>query len=300
MLFKRSDTSKNSTTTSPSAGSTGSTGCASASAGCTSASAGCTSASTSGASSASSKHCHQKAKGKKQQSKTSKDKSCNSRARAKDRLSALIKNELPEELGSASVAERLKAVLKDSPRARAEQEAELMEPSIQSDGAGAGADAEACAEACAGSSDSNEPRFYAPVVVYTVEELAQAQKDKAERIVVKGELAEKLKVALKGLRSIGAGSLNTLALCLSGAALLAPFTGGVSLGAAGTAMGTLGAALTATAIAAISAIGLALVIAVFKGYDEVKLGGGGVELVIKKHKDKKQAKRFCLLACSEN
>ena len=287
MLFKRSDTSKNSTTTSPSAGSTGSTGCASASAGCTSASAGCTSASTSGASSASSKHCHQKAKGKKQQSKTSKDKSCNSRARAKDRLSALIKNELPEELGSASVAERLKAVLKDSPRARAEQEAELMEPSIQSDGAGAGADAEACAEACAGSSDSNEPRFYAPVVVYTVEELAQAQKDKAERIVVKGELAEKLKVALKGLRSIGAGSLNTLALCLSGAALLAPFTGGVSLGAAGTAMGTLGAALTATAIAAISAIGLALVIAVFKGYDEVKLGGGGVELVIKKHKDKK-------------
>ena len=280
MLFKRSDTSKNSTTTSPSAGSTGSTGCASASA-----SAGCTSASTSGASSASSKHCHQKAKGKKQQSKTSKDKSCNSRAMAKDRLSALIKNELPEERGAASVAERLKAVLKDSPRARAEQEAELMESSVQSDGAGA--DAEACAEACAGARDSNEPKFYAPVVVYTVEELAQAQKDKAERIVVKGELAEKLKVALKGLRSIGAGSLNTLALCLSGAALLAPFTGGVSLGAAGTAMGTLGAALTATAIAAISAIGLALVIAVFKGYDEVKLGGGGVELVIKKHKDKK-------------
>lgn len=289
MLFKRSDTSKNSTTTSPSAGSTGSTGCASVSA-----SAGCTSASTSGASSASSKHCHQKAKSKKQQSKTSKDKSCNSRARAKDRLSALIKNELQDERGPESVAERLKAVFKDSPRARAEQEAELMEPSIQSDGAGADA------EACAGASDSDEPKFYAPVVVYTVEELAQAQKDKAERIVVKGELAEKLKVALKGLRSIGAGSLNTLALCLSGAALLAPFTGGVSLGAAGTAMGTLGAALTATAIAAISAIGLALVIAVFKGYDEVKLGGGGVELVIKKHKDKKQAKRQNLLACSEN
>ena len=276
MLFKRSDTSKNSTTTSPSAGSTGSTGCASAS-------SGCASVSTSDASSASSEHCHQKAKGKKHQSKTSKDKSCNSSALAKDRLSALIKNDLQDEREPESVAERLKAVLKDSPRARAEQEAKLMEPSVQSDGA----DTEACAEACAGASDSDEPKFYAPVVVYTVEELAQAQKDRAERIVVKGELAEKLKVALKGLRSIGAGSLNTLALCLSGAALLAPFTGGVSLGAAGTAMGTLGAALTATAIAAISAIGLALVIAVFKGYDEVKLGGGGVELVIKKHKDKK-------------
>ena len=274
MLFKRSDTSKNSTTTSTSAGSTGSTGCASAS-------SGCASVSTSDASSASSEHCHQKAKGKKQQSKTSKDKSCNSSALAKDRLSALIKNELQDEREPESVAERLKAVLKDSPRARAEQEAKLMDPSVQSDGAGADT------EACAGASDSDEPKFYAPVVVYTVEELAQAQKDRAERIVVKGELAEKLKVALKGLRSIGAGSLNTLALCLSGAALLAPFTGGVSLGAAGTAMGTLGAALTATAIAAISAIGLALVIAVFKGYDEVKLGGGGVELVIKKHKDKK-------------
>ena len=271
MLFKRSDTSKNSTTTSTSAGSTG----------CASASSGCASASTSDASSASSEHCHQKAKGKKQQSKTSKDKSCNSSALAKDRLSALIKNDLQDEREPESVAERLKAVLKDSPRARAEQEAKLMEPSVQSDGAGADT------EACAGASDSDEPKFYAPIVVYTVEELAQAQKDRAERIVVKGELAEKLKVALKGLRSIGAGSLNTLALCLSGAALLAPFTGGVSLGAAGTAMGTLGAALTATAIAAISAIGLALVIAVFKGYDEVKLGGGGVELVIKKHKDKK-------------
>ena len=277
MLFKRSDTSKNSTTTSTSAGSAGSTG----STGCASASSGCASASTSDASSASSEHCHQKAKGKKQQSKTSKDKSCNSSALAKDRLSALIKNDLQDEREPESVAERLKAVLKDSPRARAEQEAKLMEPSVQSDGAGADT------EACAGASDSDEPKFYAPIVVYTVEELAQAQKDRAERIVVKGELAEKLKVALKGLRSIGAGSLNTLALCLSGAALLAPFTGGVSLGAAGTAMGTLGAALTATAIAAISAIGLALVIAVFKGYDEVKLGGGGVELVIKKHKDKK-------------
>lgn len=295
MLFKRSDTSKNSTTTSTSAGSTGSTGCACDSA---SASSGCASVSTSDASSASSEHCHQKAKGKKHQSKTSKDKSCNSSALAKDRLSALIKNDLQDEREPESVAERLKAVLKDSPRARAEQEAKLMEPSIQSDGAGAGAGADT--EACAGASDSDEPKFYAPIVVYTVEELAQAQKDRAERIVVKGELAEKLKVALKGLRSIGAGSLNTLALCLSGAALLAPFTGGVSLGAAGTAMGTLGAALTATAIAAISAIGLALVIAVFKGYDEVKLGGGGVELVIKKHKDKKQAKRQNLLACYEN
>lgn len=142
-------------------------------------------------------------------------------------------------------------------------------------------------ESLAKEGAKHEPKVY-PVVVYTAEELDQAQKQGAEKIVVKGELAAKLHTALKGLKAIGAGSLNTLALCLSGAALLSPFTGGVTLGAAGTAMGTLGAALTATAIAAISAIGLALVIAVFKGYEEVKLGGGGMELVIKKKHSPKQ------------
>ena len=126
------------------------------------------------------------------------------------------------------------------------------------------------------------PPYY-PVVVYTPEELAQATKNGAERIVVKGDLAQKLSTAFKGLRTLSTRSLNALALVLSGAALFAPFTGGVSLGAAGTVMGTVGAALTATAIAAISAIGLALVVAVFKGYEEVRFGNSSLELVIRKH-----------------
>lgn len=140
----------------------------------------------------------------------------------------------------------------------------------------------------AGADFSQESKVY-PVVVYTADELKAAQDAHAERIVVKGELAQKLESALKGLRSLSASSLNALALVLSGAALFAPFTGGVSLGAAGTVMGTVGAALTATAIAAISAIGLSLVFAVLKGYDEVKLAGGGLELSIKKHKNQDQA-----------
>ena len=120
-----------------------------------------------------------------------------------------------------------------------------------------------------------------PVVVYTKEELADATRRKERRIVVKGELAAKISASFKGLRNLSASSLNTLALVLSGAALFAPFTGGVSLGAAGTVMGTVGAALTASAIAAISAIGVALIVAVFKGYDEIKLSGGGIELVLR-------------------
>lgn len=143
---------------------------------------------------------------------------------------------------------------------------------------------------------STESNFY-PVVVYTPQELEEAQKSGAERILVKGPLAKKLETALKCLRSIGATSFNTLALVISGAALLSPFTGGV------TVMGTLGAAVTAAAIAAISAIGLSLVIAVLKGYEEVKIGGGGLELVIKKHKDEPIAtdaeQNACVAADSE-
>lgn len=145
----------------------------------------------------------------------------------------------------------------------------------------------------AGESQANSSKVF-PVVVYTPKELEAAQKNGAERIIVKGDMAAKLETALKTVRSIGGKSLNALALIVSGAALLAPFTGGVSLGAAGTVMGTLGAAVTAAAIAAISAIGLSLVVAVFKGYDEVKLGGGGLELVIKKHgskSDKQEAEK---------
>ena len=132
-------------------------------------------------------------------------------------------------------------------------------------------------------SDKRSEMIY-PVVVFTKEELEAATRRKARRIVVKGELASKISASFKGLRNLSASSLNTLALVLSGAALFAPFTGGVSLGAAGTVMGTVGAALTASAIAAISAIGVALIVAVFKGYDEVKLSGGGIELVLRSGK----------------
>lgn len=127
--------------------------------------------------------------------------------------------------------------------------------------------------------------FYS-VVVYTPQDLEAAQAAHAEHIVVKGELAKKLRIALKSLGSLSVSALNALALCVSGAALFAPFTGGVSLGAAGTVMGTVGAALTATAIAAISAIGLSLVLAVLRGYDEIKLAGGGLELHLQKKKAK--------------
>lgn len=174
---------------------------------------------------------------------------------------------------------------------------ERTSATAQTAAASASATAQATAASAAAAAPAAAPERAAPgapvypivpVVVATKEELAAATKRKAKRIVVTGELASKLETSFKGLRSLSASSLNTLALVLSGAALFAPFTGGVSLGAAGTVMGTVGAALTASAIAAISAIGVALVVAVFKGYDEVKLSGGGIELVLRSGKGNKR------------
>ena len=211
------------------------------------------------------------------------------------------KERLQHLMGSSFVADAADAERKTSSKvetaiASASEEKTVLEAAVLSDGVMEPVSAQPEQSAAqgdgrdlkAGTDFSQESKVY-PVVVYTADELKAAQDAHAERIVVKGELAQKLESALKGLRSLSASSLNALALVLSGAALFAPFTGGVSLGAAGTVMGTVGAALTATAIAAISAIGLSLVLAVLKGYDEVKLAGGGLELSIKKHKDKDQA-----------
>ena len=211
------------------------------------------------------------------------------------------KERLQHLMGSSFVADAADAELKASSKvetaiASASEEKTVLEAAVLSDGVMEPVSAQPEQSAAqgdgrdlkAGTDFSQESKVY-PVVVYTADELKAAQDAHAERIVVKGELAQKLESALKGLRSLSASSLNALALVLSGSALFAPFTGGVSLGAAGTVMGTVGAALTATAIAAISAIGLSLVFAVLKGYDEVKLAGGGLELSIKKHKDKDQA-----------
>ena len=211
---------------------------------------------------------------------------------AKERLQHLMGSSFAADVADAELKTNANA---ESSIASASEEKTVLEAAVLSDVVmePVSAQPEQSAVQCdgqdlkAGTDFSQESKVY-PVVVYTADELKAAQDAHAERIVVKGELAQKLESALKGLRSLSASSLNALALVLSGAALFAPFTGGVSLGAAGTVMGTVGAALTATAIAAISAIGLSLVFAVLKGYDEVKLAGGGLELSIKKNKNKNQ------------
>jgi NADH:ubiquinone oxidoreductase subunit K len=117
-------------------------------------------------------------------------------------------------------------------------------------------------------------RMYMNVVtVRTKDELATARKSGVEQIVVQGELADKVK---RGKKIAFASSITLAAL---GAALVAtPMTGGLSFFAAAPV-----AALTGLEIAAIIAaasIGLALIIALFKDYEEISYESG--KLVLKK------------------
>ena len=113
--------------------------------------------------------------------------------------------------------------------------------------------------------------------VHTKQELNEAMKLGVQEIVVEGELAKHLKNG-KRVRTIGAGTLAVL-----GAAIGAlPFTGGISLAVAVPI-----AALTGLEIALIIAVvfvGLALLIALWKKYEEISFGyvDGELRLVLRK------------------
>lgn len=111
------------------------------------------------------------------------------------------------------------------------------------------------------------------VTVRTKDELAKARKSGVEQIVVQGVLADKVK---RGKKIALAGSITVAALAAALAAT--PMTGGLSFLAAAPV-----AALTGLEIAAIIAaasIGLALIIALFKDYEEISYENG--KLVLKK------------------
>ncbi|MGP3141445.1 hypothetical protein [Serratia nevei] len=109
------------------------------------------------------------------------------------------------------------------------------------------------------------------IVVRTKEELEKARKERADYIIVEGELADKLKKGKKVAKASGV-TITVIAAAIAAA----PFTGGIStLGAASAA------ALTGTEIVAIIAaasIGIALIIGVFKDYEEIEVGPGTLKL----------------------
>lgn len=113
------------------------------------------------------------------------------------------------------------------------------------------------------------------VTVTTKDELKEAQEQNVENIIVSGDLANKLKKA-KQITKLGATGLGILTAALGVGIVAAPVTGGLSMFAAAPV-----AALTGLEIAAIitaSALGIALIIAVFKDYEEISYENGKMTL----------------------
>lgn len=117
------------------------------------------------------------------------------------------------------------------------------------------------------------------VVVRTRSELEAAKNKGVERIIIKGDLAEKI-YKTRGFAKVGAGTIATLGGLLGVATLAAPVTGGISFAVAAPI-----AALTGLEIAAIiiaSSVGISLISAVWMGYEDISFKRGDQELIIRK------------------
>ena len=112
-----------------------------------------------------------------------------------------------------------------------------------------------------------------PKIVSTKEELKSAKEQGITEIIVSGKLANDLKkskkIALAGTVTIG---------ILTAALAATPFTGGITAFAAAPVAALTGVEIVA--IIAAASIGLALIIAVYKEYDEVSYENG--KLVLRK------------------
>lgn len=113
------------------------------------------------------------------------------------------------------------------------------------------------------------------VVVRTKSELDAARKNKSSMIIIEGELASKVKKSKK-IAYAGAGTLATIGAAIA----VAPMSGGLSMFAA-----TGVAALTGFEIAAIiaaCALGIGLIVALFKDYEEIEFDGKNLRMVLKR------------------
>ncbi|WP_321900069.1 hypothetical protein [Paraburkholderia heleia] len=112
--------------------------------------------------------------------------------------------------------------------------------------------------------------------VSTKEQLAQAKDRMEPEITIVGELADKLAKAKK-IAALSAWAVAGIVAVVGLAAVAAPETGGLSLGLAAAPVAAMSGMEVAAIIAAAS-IGIALILAVYKDYDEVEAGGGRIIL----------------------
>lgn len=104
-------------------------------------------------------------------------------------------------------------------------------------------------------------------VVRTKEELKKAQEEKVDIIIVEGDLAKKVKNGKKIVK-LGAASLAVIGTAIAAA----PFTGGASLLFAAPVAAAAGTS-TLVIIAAV-VVGVALLLAIWKNYEEIEFSAG--------------------------
>jgi Mn2+/Fe2+ NRAMP family transporter len=107
--------------------------------------------------------------------------------------------------------------------------------------------------------------------VSTKKELKTAQENKAKEIIVTGELANKIHKSKK-ITKLGAASIGLIVTAIAAA----PFTSGLSFGAAAPVAVLTG--IEITAIIAASAVGIGLILAIYKEYDEISYENGKLHL----------------------
>lgn len=113
------------------------------------------------------------------------------------------------------------------------------------------------------------------VIVRTKNELAQAKKNNASVIIIEGELANNVKKS-KRIAYAGTGTIAAI----TAAVAAAPFTGGLSTVAA-ISVATL-TGFEIAAIAAVCFVGVGLLVALFKDYEEIEFDGKKKRLVLKR------------------
>lgn len=119
------------------------------------------------------------------------------------------------------------------------------------------------------------------IIVKTKEQLKKAMDLKYTEIIAEGDLAKKLKKS-KSITKLSAKTLKILTVALGAGVLASPLTGGTSLGVSLASLVPISAltGLEVAAIVASSFLGVALIIAVFKEYEEIEYSKG--KLVLRK------------------
>ncbi|WP_273837671.1 hypothetical protein [Providencia rettgeri] len=113
------------------------------------------------------------------------------------------------------------------------------------------------------------------VIVKTKDELERAKNNKAEYILIKGELATKVKRGKTVAKASGI-TLTLISAALATALATAPVTGGLSFAAAAPIAAMSGFEIAA--IIAAASIGISLLVAVFKDYEEIEASNGTLKL----------------------